>query len=117
MKNNIVNNKRNIFGIIKEAVFGSFIDFFKTLGSTEPDDMQDEVISPSLKAQVAGIKGTTLDGNDFIEVDAGKTVKFDGINAYRRNVDVNKVIEAHNKRMNQNEQIQEKGTGRTRGAR
>ena len=107
MKNNIVNNKRNIFGIIKEAVFGSFIDFFKTLGSTEPDDMQDEVI----------IEGTTLDGNDFIEVDAGKTVKFDGINAYRRNVDVNKVIEAHNKRMNQNEQIQEKGTGRTRGAR
>ena len=117
MKNNVVTHKKNIFEIIKDAVGGSFIEFFKALGSTEPDDMQDEVISPSLKAQVAGIEGTTLDGNDFIEVDAGKTVKFDGINAYRRNVDVNKVIEAHNKRMNQNEQIQEKGTGRTRGAR
>ena len=117
MKNNIVNNKRNIFGIIKEAVFGSFIDFFKTLGSTEPDDMQDEVISPSLKAQVAGIEGTTLDGNDFIEVDAGKTVKFDGINAYRRNVNVDKVVKKHNEKVGKTGKIQEQDLGRTRGAR
>ncbi len=117
MKNNVVTNKKNIFGIIKDAVGGSFIEFFKALGGTEPDDIQDEVTSPALKAQVAGIEGTILDGNDYIEVDAGKTVKFDGINAYRRNVDVNKVVKEHNKKVNKIDNLQEKGAERARGAR
>ncbi len=117
MKNNVVTNKKNIFGIIIDAVGGSFIDFFKALGSTEPDEMQDEVTSPALKAQVAGIEGTTLDGSDFIEVDAGKTAKFNGMNAYRRNVDVNKVVKEHNEKVGKTGKIQEQDLGRTRGAR
>ena len=29
MKSKVISNKRNIFGIIKETVFGSMADFFK----------------------------------------------------------------------------------------
>ena len=117
MKNNVVTNKKNIFEIIKDTVGGSFIEFFKALGSTEPDDIQEEITSPALKAQVAGIEGTILDGDDYIEVPAGKTVKFNGMNEYRRNVNVDKVVKKHNEKVNKIDNLQEKGTERTRGAR
>lgn len=111
------DNKKNIFGIIKDAVGGSFIEFFKALGSTEPDEMRDEVTSPALKAQVAVIEGTTLDGSDFIEVDAGKTPKFNAINPYKRKVDVNKAVKEYNEKVGKTGKIQEQDSERTRGAR
>ena len=42
MRSKVISNKRNIFGIIKETVFGSMVDFFKELGGTETDEMQEE---------------------------------------------------------------------------
>ena len=89
------NNKRNIFGIIKETVIGSTIDFFKSLASVEPDEMQDELDSPQLRAQVAGIEGTTFTSSDFVEVEAGKTVKFGSSLPERRMKDTNRVINKH----------------------
>ena len=79
MKSNVISNKRNIFGIIKETVFGSMVDFFKELGGTETDEMQEEAVTPDVKAGVARVEATTLDDNkDYVEVSAGKTVKFGG---------------------------------------
>ncbi len=79
--------------------------------------MRDEVTSPALKAQVAVIEGTTLDGSDFIEVDAGKTPKFNAINPYKRKVDVNKVVKEYNEKVGKTGKIQEQDSERTRGAR
>ena len=53
MKSKVISNKRNIFGIIKETVFGSMADFFRTLGSTDEDEIQEEVVTPDEKAGVA----------------------------------------------------------------
>lgn len=95
MKSKAISNKRNIFGIIKETVFGSMSDFFKTLGSTGTDEMQEEALTADVKAGVATVEGTTLDNSDYVEVPAGKTVKFGGINAYKRTVDPKQAIKAH----------------------
>ena len=46
MKSKVISNKRNIFGIIKETVFGSMADFFKELGGTDEDEMQEEAVTP-----------------------------------------------------------------------
>ena len=48
MRSKVISNKRNIFGIIKETVFGSMVDFFKELGGTETDEMQVEAVSPDV---------------------------------------------------------------------
>ena len=55
MKSKVLNNKRNIFGIIKETVIGSFVDFFKEIGSTEPDEVQ-EAFTPDVKNGVAEVQ-------------------------------------------------------------
>lgn len=55
MKSKVISNKRNIFGIIKETVFGSMADFFRTLGSTDEDEIQEEVVTPDEKAGVAEV--------------------------------------------------------------
>ena len=105
-------NKRNIFGIIKETVFGSLANFFKALGSTEPDEIEEDVVAPELKAQVATVQGTNLDSSDVIEVEAGKTATFNGISAYRTEVDVEKAVKEYKEKVRlQNE---EKGQGKAR---
>ena len=121
MKSKVIRNKRNIFGIIKETVFGSMADFFKELGGTDEDEMQEEAVTPDVKAEVATVEGTTLDNNDYVEVPAGKSVKFGGISSYKRNVDVKQAVKAHEEKLkNSQEKVddeKEKGAARTRGAR
>lgn len=108
MKNKTVESeKRNIFGIIKESVFGSLVDFFKSLSSTEIDEAQDEVVSPEAKAEVSKIERTTFDNDDVIEVEAGKTANFGGLNAYKRNVDVNEALKAHEAKVQKQEKNKE----------
>lgn len=110
-------NKRNIFGIIKETVFGSLANFFKALGSTEPDEIEEDVVAPELKAQVATVQGTNLDSSDVIEVEAGKTATFNGISAYRREVDVEKAVKEHEEKVRLQNEERGQGQPRTRGAR
>ena len=123
MKSNVISNKRNIFGIIKETVFGSMVDFFKELGGTETDEMQEEAVTPDVKAGVARVEATTLDDNkDYVEVSAGKTVKFGGLDSYKRKVDTTEAVKAYEKKVKNNQEKvadkeQEKGAARTRGAR
>lgn len=122
MKSNVISNKRNIFGIIKETVFGSMVDFFKELGGTETDEMQEEAVTPDVKAGVARVEATTLeDKKDYVEVTAGKSVRFGGLNSYKRKVDTSKVVKAHEEKLkNSQEKVddeKEKGAARTRGAR
>ena len=122
MKSNVISNKRNIFGIIKETVFGSMVDFFKELGGTETDEMQEEAVTPDVKAGVARVEATTLDDNkDYVEVSAGKTVKFGGLDSYKRKVDTSKVVKAHEEKLKNSQEKaddeKEKGAARTRGAR
>ena len=122
MKSNVISNKRNIFGIIKETVFGSMVDFFKTLGSTEADEMQEEAVTADIKAGVVRVEATTLeDKKDYVEVTAGKSVRFGGLNSYKRKVDTSKVVKAHEEKLkNSQEKVddeKEKGAARTRGAR
>ena len=122
MKSKVISNKRNIFGIIKETVFGSMVDFFKTLGSTEADEMQEEAVTADIKAGVVRVEATTLeDKKDYVEVTAGKTVKFGGLDSYKRKVDTSKVVKAHEEKLkNSQEKVddeKEKGAARTRGAR
>lgn len=122
MKSKVISNKRNIFGIIKETVFGSMADFFKTLGSTETDEMQEDAITPDVKAGVTRVEATTLDDkSDYVEVPAGKSVKFGGINTYKRKVDTREAVKAHEEKLKKSkdnpEKIQEQGASRTRGAR
>lgn len=122
MKSKVISNKRNIFGIIKETVFGSMADFFKELGGTDEDEMQEEAVTPDVKAEVATVEGTTLDNNDYVEVPAGKSVKFGGISSYKRNVDIKQVVKAHEEKLkNSQEKVadkeHDKGAARTRGAR
>ena len=121
MKSKVISNKRNIFGIIKETVFGSMADFFKELGGTDEDEMQEEAVTPDVKAGVAKVEATTLDDNkDYVEVSAGKTVKFGGLDSYKRKVDTSKVVKAHEEKLkNSQEKVddeKEKGAARTRGA-
>lgn len=123
MRSKAISNKRNIFGIIRETVFGSMADFFKELGGTDEDEMQEEAVTPDVKAGVAKVQATTLDDNkDYVEVTAGKSVNFDGLNSYKRKVDVEKVVKEHEEKVKNNkekeaEKEQEKGSARTRGAR
>jgi class 3 adenylate cyclase len=122
MKSKVISNKRNIFGIIKETVFGSMVDFFKTLGSTEADEMQEEAVTADIKAGVVRVEATTLeDKKDYVEVTAGKSVRFGGLNSYKRKVDTSKVVKAHEEKLkNSQEKVddeKEKGAARTRGAR
>ena len=123
MKSKVISNKRNIFGIIKETVFGSMADFFKELGGTYEDEMQEEAVTPDVKAGVAKVEATTLDDNkDYVEVSAGKTVNFGGLDSYKRKVDTSKVVKAHEEKVkNSQEKVadkeQDKGAARTRGAR
>lgn len=123
MKSKVISNKRNIFGIIKETVFGSMADFFKTLGSTEADEMQEEVVTADVKAGVAKVEATTLDDKkDYVEVTAGKSVKFGGLDSYKRKVDPSKAVKAYEEKVKNNQEKvvdkeQEKGAARTRGAR
>lgn len=122
MKSKVLN-KRNIFGIIKETVIGSIVDFFKQIGSTEPDEIQEETVAPDVKDGVAVVEATTLDNKkDYVEVPAGKTVNFGGIDSYKRNVDPTKVVKAYEEKVKKNQgkvvdKEQEKGSERTRGAR
>lgn len=122
MKSKVLN-KRNIFGIIKETVIGSIVDFFKQIGSTEPDEIQEETVAPDVKDGVAVVEATTLDNKkDYVEVSAGKTVNFGGIDSYKRNVDPTKVVKAYEEKVKNNQgkvvdKEQEKGSERTRGAR
>ena len=119
----IESEKRNIFGIIKESVFGSVADFFKTLSSTEADDIENEVESPETKAEVSKMERTTFDSDDVVEVEAGKTVNFGGLNAYKRKVDVGKAVRTHEEKVKQKNQEEinrapeKEGSARTRGAR
>ena len=100
MKSKVISNKRNIFGIIKETVFGSMADFFKELGGTYEDEMQEEAVTPDVKAGVAKVEATTLDDNkDYVEVSAGKTVNFGGLDSYKRKVDTSKVVKAHEEKV------------------
>lgn len=123
MKSNVISNKRNIFGIIKETVFGSMVDFFKELGGTETDEMQEEAVTPDVKAGVARVEATTLDDKkDYVEVTAGKSVQFGGLNSYKRKVDPSKAVKAYEEKVKNNhekvtDKEQEKGAARTRGAR
>ena len=122
MKSKVISNKRNIFGIIKETVFGSMVDFFKTLGSTEADEMQEEAVTADIKAGVVRVEATTLDDNkDYVEVSAGKTVNFGGLDSYKRKVDTSKVVKAHEEKVKNSQEKaddeKEKGAARTRGAR
>lgn len=123
MKSKVISNKRNIFGIIKETVFGSMADFFKELGGTDEDEMQEEAVTPDVKAGVAKVEATTLDDNkDYVEVSAGKTVKFGGLDSYKRKVDTTEAVKAYEKKVKNNQEKvadkeQEKGAARTRGAR
>ena len=122
MKSKVISNKRNIFGIIKETVFGSMVDFFKTLGSTEADEMQEEAVTADIKAGVVRVEATTLeDKKDYVEVTAGKSVRFGGLSSYKRKVDTSKVVKAHEEKLkNSQEKVddeKEKGAARTRGAR
>lgn len=122
MKSNVISNKRNIFGIIKETVFGSMVDFFKELGGTETDEMQEEAVTADIKAGVVRVEATTLeDKKDYVEVTAGKSVRFGGLNSYKRKVDTSKVVKAHEEKLkNSQEKVddeKEKGAARTRGAR
>ena len=122
MKSKVLNNKRNIFGIIKETVIGSFVDFFKEIGSTEPDEVQ-EAFTPDVKNGVAEVQATILDDKkDYVEVPAGKTVKFGGIDSYKRKVDPTKAVKAYEEKVKNNQgkvvdKEQEKGSARTRGVR
>ena len=122
MKSKVLNNKRNIFGIIKETVIGSFVDFFKEIGSTEPDEVQ-EAFTPDVKNGVAEVQATILDDKkDYVEVPAGKTVKFGGIDSYKRKVDPTKAVKAYEEKDKNNQgkvvdKEQEKGSARTRGVR
>ncbi len=119
----IESEKRNIFGIIKESVFGSVADFFKTLSSTEADDIENEVESPETKAEVSKMERTTFDSDDVVEVEAGKTANFGGLNAYKRKVDVGKAVRTHEEKVKQKNQEEinrapeKEGSARTRGAR
>ena len=119
----IESEKRNIFGIIKESVFGSVADFFKTLSSTEADDIENEVESPETKAEVSKMERTTFDSDDVVEVEAGKTVNFGRLNAYKRKVDVGKAVRTHEEKVKQKNQEEinrapeKEGSARTRGAR
>lgn len=122
MKSKVISNKRNIFGIIKETVFGSMADFFKELGGTDEDEMQEEAVTPDVKAGVAKVEATTLDDNkDYVEVSAGKTVNFGGLDSYKRKVDTSKVVKAHEEKVKNSQEKaddeKEKGAARTRGAR
>ena len=123
MKSKVISNKRNIFGIIKETVFGSMADLFKTLGRAEEDEMQEEALTADVKDGVAKVEATTLvDKSDYVEVPAGKSVNFGGISAYKRNVDVQQVVKAHEEKVKNSQEkvadkVQEKGSARTRGAR
>ena len=123
MRSKVISNKRNIFGIIKETVFGSMADFFKELGGTDEDEMQEEAVTPDVKAGVAKVEATTVDDNkDYVEVSAGKTVNFGGLDSYKRKVDTSKVVKAHEEKVkNSQEKVedkeQDKGSARTRGAR
>lgn len=123
MRSKVISNKRNIFGIIKETVFGSMADFFKTLGSTEEDEMQEEAVTADVKAGVAKVEATTLDDKkDYVEVPAGKSVKFGGLDSYKRKVDTTKAVKAYEQKVKNNQEKvadkeQEKGAARTRGAR
>ena len=100
----IESEKRNMFGIIKEAVFGSLANFLKTLGNTEIDEEQEEV-SPAAKAEVSKIERTTLDNTDVVEVEAGgKTPDFGGLDSYKRDVNVNEAVKAHEEKLKQQEQ-------------
>ena len=122
MRSKVISNKRNIFGIIKETVFGSMADFFKTLGSTEEDEMQEEAVTADVKAGVAKVEATTLDDKkDYVEALAGKSVKFGGLD-YKRKVDTTEAVKAYEKKVKNNQEKvadkeQEKGAARTRGAR
>ena len=123
MKSKVISNKRNIFGIIKETVFGSMADFFRTLGSTDEDEIQEEVVTPDEKAGVAEVEATTLkEKTDYYYVTAGKTKKFDGLASYKRKVDTIEAVKAHEEKVkNSQEKVedkeQDKGSARTRGAR
>ena len=98
------------------------VDFFKELGGTETDEMQEEAVTPDVKAGVARVEATTLDDNkDYVEVSAGKTVKFGGLDSYKRKVDTSKVVKAHEEKLKNSQEKaddeKEKGAARTRGAR
>ena len=118
MKSKVISNKRNIFGIIKESVFGSLADFFKELGSKEPDEMQEEAV----KDEVAKVEATILDDKkDYVVVPAGRPVNFGGLDSYKRKVDPRQAVIAHEEKLkNSQEKVddeKEKGAARTRGAR
>ena len=122
MKSKVISNKRNIFGIIKESVFGSFVDFFKEIGSKEPDEMQEDAVTPDVKDGVAKVEATILeDKKDYVEVTVGKSVQFGGLDAYKRKVDPSKVVKAHEEKLKNSQEKadneQEKGAARTKGAR
>lgn len=123
MRSKVISNKRNIFGIIKETVFGSMADFFKTLGSTEEDEIQEEAVTADVKAGVAKVETTILDyKKDYIEVPAGKSVKFGGLDSYKRKVDTTEAVKAYEEKVKNNQEKvadkeQEKGAARTRGVR
>ena len=124
MKSIVINNKRNIFGIIKESVFGSLSDFFKEIGSKEPDEMQDDAVTAHEKEEVAKVEATHLDDKkDYVLVTVGKqTVNFSGLDSYKRKVDPTKAIKAYEEKVKNNQEKvadkeQEKGAARTRGAR
>ena len=120
MKSNVIRNKKNMLGSIGD-IFKSVGGALKSLWSTKPDEIQEEDVSTDIKAQVASVEGTTFDNSDYVEVPAGKSVKFGGISSYRRNVDVSQVVRAHENGIRSNQEKtnkgQEKGAARTRGAR
>lgn len=122
MKSKVISNKRNIFGIIKESVFGSLADFFKELGSKEPDEMQEEAVTPAVKDEVAKVEATILDDKkDYVVVPAGRPVNFGGLDSYKRKVDPRQAVIAHEEKLKNSQEKadkeQEKGAVRTRGAR
>ena len=99
-------------------------DFFRTIGSTDEDEMQEEVVTADVKEEVAKVEATHLDDKkDYVVVPAGKqTVNFSGLDSYKRKVDPTKAVKAYEQKVKNNQgkvvdKEQEKGAARTRGAR
>lgn len=99
MKEKTIGIRENRFSIIKNAVFGSIADFFRTLGGKETDS-NEELEDPALIEEAEKIARTDLSG-DVIEVEAGRDASFedDSLAAYKRKVDPTKAVRANKARV------------------
>lgn len=112
MKEKTIGIKENRFSIIKNVVFGSVADFFRTLGGKGTDD-SDEIEDPALIEEVEEIAKTDLSG-DVIEVEVGGDASFekDSLAAYKRKVDPTKAVKANKARVEEKDE-----SAKTRDAR